>query len=743
MSFLYPSLIAGPLLLVIGLPLLIHMINVLRHRRIEWAAMQFLVQSQRKHRRWILLKQLLLLLLRTAALGLLLCMLAQPVVRNEWGRLLGGVKTHHLVLLDDSYSMSDRRRDGSVFDEAKRFIQQLADRSVDAAGEHRLSLLRFSRARGSDTGSRFDLLKDPIDRSLCDRLDGILAVLESSQTAAGPAAALDAIGQLPDPPQDEAWHLYIVSDFRANPWHNAAAIRTRLDRIHRRGGQIHLLRCAEQMRDNLALSVFQPAGGTAVAGVEMLVNVSVHNFGTAAARQVAVQLAEDGQSRPAVVLDQIAPGGVATGVFRAKFLAAGQHTLTATLRSDAVAADNTRYLALDLPETAPVLIIDASREGRDAQYVVAALAPGGAAVTGLTPRVEGPSFLRNHARLDDFTAIYLLNLERLDESEIEALERYARDGGGVAFFLGQRSTGQFFTSRLYRNGAGLFPLPLSVPTDLLVDRLEKTPDLVISDHPIFEIFAGERNSFLNSVLIQRYFAVSDAWKPDPESSTRVIARLRNGAPLVVEKRLGEGRVVAFLTPAAPGTAARGRWNNWGRNNPSFVVVMLELQAYLAQRRDAAQYLVGQRLVIPLDPKQYEPQVRFQVPDGDTTRAVQVDAVPQASGVPIAVLNDTGTSGIYETELRRRDRTLQRRFCAYNVVAAEGNLELADDELLAAQLDGVPFLLHHAANLQDEADAQQGFNLSSGLLLLVIALLVVEQLVAYSASYHYPSEGAGR
>jgi hypothetical protein len=148
-------------------------------------------------------------------------------------------------------------------------------------------------------------------------------------------------------------------------------------------------------------------------------------------------------------------------------------------------------------------------------------------------------------------------------------------------------------------------------------------------------------------------------------------------------------------------------------------------------------------VIPLDPEQYEPQVRFQVPDDDTTRAVQVDAVPQASGVPIAVLNDTGTSGIYAAELRRRDRTLQRRFCAYNVVAAEGNLKLADDDLLAAQLDGVPFSLHHAANLQDEADAQQGFNLSSGLLLLVIALLVAEQLVAYSASYHYQSEGARR
>src|ERR1700684_4067713 len=93
---------------LVGVPVLIHLINMLRHRRVQWAAMEFLLASQRKHRKWIILKQLLLLLLRMAAVAAVVFMVAQPLLRAQWGALFGGSRTHHIVLLDDSYSMSDR-----------------------------------------------------------------------------------------------------------------------------------------------------------------------------------------------------------------------------------------------------------------------------------------------------------------------------------------------------------------------------------------------------------------------------------------------------------------------------------------------------------------------------------------------------------------------------------------------------------------------------------------------------------
>ena len=60
-GFVHPALLWG--LPIVGVPVLIHLINMLRHRRVEWAVMEFLLSSQKKNRTWIVMKQLLLLLL--------------------------------------------------------------------------------------------------------------------------------------------------------------------------------------------------------------------------------------------------------------------------------------------------------------------------------------------------------------------------------------------------------------------------------------------------------------------------------------------------------------------------------------------------------------------------------------------------------------------------------------------------------------------------------------------------------
>src|SRR6188508_2441246 len=106
MQFVHSALTWGFLLALV--PLAIHLINMMRHRRVQWAAMEFLLASYKKHRQWVWLKQLLLLLVRMAAVALVVAMLARLVSRNAWSALLGGKATHHFVLLDDSYSMSDR-----------------------------------------------------------------------------------------------------------------------------------------------------------------------------------------------------------------------------------------------------------------------------------------------------------------------------------------------------------------------------------------------------------------------------------------------------------------------------------------------------------------------------------------------------------------------------------------------------------------------------------------------------------
>ncbi|MDO4425921.1 MAG: hypothetical protein Q4D17_09180, partial [Planctomycetia bacterium] len=74
---------------------------------------------------------------------------------------------------------------------------------------------------------------------------------------------------------------------------------------------------------------------------------------------------------------------------------------------------------------------------------------------------------------------------------------------------------------------------------------------------------------------------------DTLGDVHVIAALRNNAPLVLERKYGQGKIVLFLT-----TADR-TWTDWpvgdpSRPNPftqgSFVVMVLQLQAFLTQEQ---------------------------------------------------------------------------------------------------------------------------------------------------------------
>jgi hypothetical protein len=725
-TFVHPLLLWG--LPIIGLPVLIHLINMMRHRRVEWAAMEFLIDSQKKHRTWILLKQFLLLLMRMAAIAAIVFLVAQPILRHQWSSLLGGMKTHHVILLDDSFSMSDHWDDTSAFAEAKRVIERIGSEAARRVQPQVFTILPFSRAVRRHSAQN-DLINYRVGNDFASKLAETLKKFEVSQTDAGPAEALRSVIQLLGEPEDERRILYIISDFRAKQWNDPADLKKILQEWQATETEnIHLVNCIDQVRPNLAIDALQPEEGIRAAGVPWFMNVTVTNFSKSSAKNVSVSLGEDGRVRPSVMFAEIPPGQTAKERFQVNFQSEGSHEITARLESDAVAVDNYRFYTIDLPNDVPVLLVDGDAQARNAQFLSWAASPGGSVRTGLRPQVETPRFL-SLKPLDGFGAIMLANIERLDKSAIKALEQYAAAGGGVAFFLGESSQAKFFNDELYCDGKGLFPLPLKSPTELPIDRLEIAPDVQVDKHFIFRIFAERRNSFLQSVMVHRYFAAPADWKPPTDSPVRVIARLRNGAPLALEQSFGKGRVVAFLTTAAP------TWNNWARN-PSFVVVLQDLQAYLSQRpASSSTHLVGDPLELTLDPAKYLAQVRFATPNEAALPTATTDASPNEDGKLFAVFNETDVNGVYEARLTRTDNSPEIRRYAFNVDPAEGNLAAVDKNQLAERLKGLKYEYEQASMFQSTTNEQTGYDLSELILYALVLLLIGEQILAWSASYH--------
>jgi hypothetical protein len=730
-SFVHPALLwtlGLPTLAAVALPVLIHLINMMRHRRIEWAAMEFLLLSQKKHRTWVILKQLLLLLMRMAAVAAVVLIVAQPRLRNQFGNLLGGTRTHHVVLLDDSYSMSDRWADTDAFAEAKKVVGQIGADAARQGSLQSFTLLRYSRATAGQT-ARADLIKQAVGGDFAAELDALLAKLKVTQTAATAGPALKAVAELLGPGEGEQRIFYLVSDFRRRNWDQPGELRKQLARLTESGAELRLINCVERERQNLTIESLQPAEGIRAAGVPWFMDVTVRNNGATPAREVSIALGEDGHGRPGVIVPEIPPGKSATERFQVHFPNAGPHDLTARLEGDPVEADNHRFATADLPPDVPVLLIDGRAQARDARFISFALAPGDPVRTGIRPQIEQPRFL-SLKPLDDFQVINLANIERLDASAIAALEKYVKAGGGAAFFLGEQTDVKFFNEALYREGKGVFPLPLAGRTELLVDRLDPAPDLDVERHFIFRVFTAEQNTFLQTVTVSGYFAAPEGWRPPRDSNVKVIARLRNGAPLAVERTFGRGRVVAFLTSAAPDL------NNWARN-PSFVVTMQDLQAYLARRPgEDRTHLVGAPLEARLDPAAYQPQVRFIYPEDSAEPPVEVAAAREKKDNElVAALPETMQSGIYQIRLTRADGSAEIRRVAVNVDPAEGNLAAMDEPELAKRLEGIKYRYQPASAFQAAAAELAGYNLAETLLYALIILLLAEQLLAYSCSYH--------
>ncbi|HMF52568.1 MAG TPA: BatA domain-containing protein, partial [Candidatus Saccharimonadales bacterium] len=120
--FLYPLFLFG--LAAASLPILIHLLNRRRLKRIRFPAVRFILLSQKRISRSYRLRHWLLLALRTLAVIFLALLLANPIFQTGAGLFAGGGPVALVVLLDNSLSMR-WSGDGNGFKQAKEAARLL------------------------------------------------------------------------------------------------------------------------------------------------------------------------------------------------------------------------------------------------------------------------------------------------------------------------------------------------------------------------------------------------------------------------------------------------------------------------------------------------------------------------------------------------------------------------------------------------------------------------------------------
>ncbi len=789
--FIHPAMAAGGAALI-AIPIIIHLINRLRYRKVRFAAMEFLLQSQEQNRRRILIEQLLLLLLRILLILGIVALFARLILDPSQLSLLERPQTHHLVVLDDSGSMRDRWGETSAWQEALKAVKRVASEMANQEGIHTLTLMQSSQP--DRTTSNFT--RREIDISLLSELEDKLETMQRDCSYAHVqwADTFSAIERILSAGDEENTIIHIISDFRQAEWGDSPSLVADIEALAGSNRAVNLVPAIAARHENLAVTAFDGELHTAAVMVPIELTAQITNYGESLAENIALRVLIDGEPIPqAITIAQIAPGETVSESFEVTLTTPGEHALAVQVPADALEADNFRYLTLNVPKVQRVLIADGSDSTSESQYVADALSAD-PSITGIEVLIVRSEDLRDQD-LSQFSAVYLLNVPRLPADALRLLSDYVKQGGGIAWFMGDKIDGSFYrqlastnqldireqvlaakteqqkgeTEQQSQSNPGerfqsLFPVMISLSPAELERRDETNPgaDLKLSEHPLFNLLNAESGLLANFINIYRYFPLDSS----PQSETilgdaHVIGELRNQSPLFVESRLGEGRIFISLTSAGPMVLDHSkRWNNWpfDINAPGFTVFHLELVKYLGSRRHVRSTLqIAEPLIVQVNPSVYTPEVRFTPPDGLGLSSVVILATPEKesaakqsggekgsseSTLLQAVYHATQSPGIYRVERENLARESVTNLYAVNVPDNEGQLELTASSELRSKLSAIPgVIVQDFGKLQGIKKDDPGRELRTLLLLLLIFVLIAEQALAYRLSFHTRQSGS--
>ncbi|MGE5806813.1 MAG: BatA domain-containing protein, partial [Ignavibacteria bacterium] len=124
MLFLNPVILFG--LLAASIPIVIHLFNLRKLKKIDFSTLAFLKELQKNKIKKIKLKQWLLLALRVLIIIFLVMAFARPALRGvAIGGTTSAAKTTAVFIIDNTFSMSVVDAKGSYFNQAKETIKEL------------------------------------------------------------------------------------------------------------------------------------------------------------------------------------------------------------------------------------------------------------------------------------------------------------------------------------------------------------------------------------------------------------------------------------------------------------------------------------------------------------------------------------------------------------------------------------------------------------------------------------------
>jgi hypothetical protein len=525
-TFGQPWFLVGTLAAFI--PLLVHLFDRRRPRQVPFAALDFVLRSQKRTASRLRLKRLLLYLLRTLLLLAVPLALARPSLAGDDAATVRQGLAATAIVLDTSLAL--RWSAGTPLfavakAEARASLRELlaeepATVVVCSRNPVVVAPVGFERTRlftaideaqpGYETVDLNDCLelaaRSLDDSPLVNKRLVLVSALEQG------SLRLDASPPIGIGPQGEKIKPEIVvrdvSKGKALP--NRAVVDVRAE-------------AAPQLGPRAWQFTF-----------------TVRNFSSESFRDVELRLEVDGEVVQKGFVDLPAEG-TTQKTLSWRFAKGGVATVTGRLEADALVDDDALSVVLSVPRELTALIVNGSPSTQkykdEAFFTEAALTATGSPVRAVVRDADAAW----RERLSDFDAVWLLNVDAPPPEVAQALLRFVTEGGGLFISLGDRvdpdawnlAMGEVLPRKLRVVKTAVEPNAPDAMT-----RAARLTQLALN-HPVMVPFTGRAREGLLSTRFYRYAL----FEGDAQGvETEVLGTMDDGAPVFLAARRSQGRI---------------------------------------------------------------------------------------------------------------------------------------------------------------------------------------------------------
>ncbi len=502
MHFANPYLLFG--LLAVSIPVLIHLFNFRKFKKIYFSNVKFLKELQIQTQKQSKLKHLIILALRILGIIALVFAFAQPFIPADKNKQIQTGYSYVSIFVDNSFSMQNTATGGMLLDEAKAKAKEIAN--------------------AYELSAQFQLLTNDFEGSQQrfvnkDELLHLIDEIKPSPASHTLSQVLKRQYDLLSSPFIRNKSAYLISDFQktiadASQFPVDSTIPTVL--IPLKGQAVHNLFIDSVWFDTPSFHI----------GQDVSLSAKITNTGKDKLEKVPVKLMINGKQRAIAGLD-ITGGSSETVKLNFKITETGMLQGMVELTDFPIIYDDKFYFSISVLERISILAIN----GKDESMYLRNLFAGDS-------NFIFQNTAENKLNFNDFTTSNLIifnQLQNISSGLVTEINNFINNGGTLAVFPPVEGDISSYNSLLSNLQAPVYGRLDTAHTNVTeINHLHKLYRNVFEKIP--------QNAELPKVF--KHYKIESSAKNVKE----MLLKCQNGDDFLVESSIGKGRVWLFATP---------------------------------------------------------------------------------------------------------------------------------------------------------------------------------------------------